>query len=223
MRRTITPEMNCIDVGCHLGSVLHEITQLSPNGHHIAVEPIPDKVVSLRRRFPTVELHQIVLGEEDGTVEFFYDPRRSGFSSLGRHGHLGQGTTAISVKRKRLDDIIAPGKPIGFLKIDVEGAEFYVFRGARRVLSESRPVVLFECTSSLISPLGLTARQIFSFLTDEMRTISTCSRLGSPGGHLWTSWRLKHRWSIHSRHSTTLRSSNQGIRAKEKTVLGTAR
>jgi FkbM family methyltransferase len=169
MRRTITPEMNCIDVGCHLGSVLHEITQLSPNGHHIAVEPVPYKAVWLRRRFPNVELHQVVLGEENGTVDFFYDPRRSGFSSIGRHRHLGQGTMAIKVKRKRLDDIVPPSTSIGFLKIDVEGAELHVLRGAQRVLRESQPVVLFECTSSLISPLGLTPGQIFSFLTDEMR------------------------------------------------------
>src|SRR5262249_36268677 len=60
--RTITPAMNCIDVGCHLGSFLYNIIRLSPYGKHIAVEPIPYKADWLRRRFPAVEVHQIVLG-----------------------------------------------------------------------------------------------------------------------------------------------------------------
>jgi FkbM family methyltransferase len=168
MGRTITPEMNCIDVGCHLGTVLYEMTRLSPNGKHIAVEPIPYKAAWLRRRFPAVEVHQIVLGAEDATVEVFYDPRQSGYSSLGRHAHLGEAARAITVECKRLDDIVPAGRPIGFLKVDVEGAEFHVFRAARRVLSESQPVVLFECTQSMIAPLGLTAHQVFSLLTEEI-------------------------------------------------------
>jgi FkbM family methyltransferase len=167
--RTITPAMNCIDVGCHLGSFLYNIIRLSPYGKHIAVEPIPYKADRLRRRFPAVEVHQIVLGAEEATVEMFYDPGRSGFSSLGRHSHLGATARAITVECRRLDDIVPAGRPIGFLKVDVEGAELHVFRGARRVLGESQPVVLFECTQPLIAPLGLTADQVFSFLTEEIR------------------------------------------------------
>jgi FkbM family methyltransferase len=169
MRRTITAEMNCIDVGCHLGSVLHEITRLSTNGKHIAIEPVPYKAAWLRRRFPAVEVHEIVLGEEEATVELFYDPRQSGFSSLGRHAHLGEATRVITVACKRLDDIVPAGRPIGFLKVDVEGAEFHVLRGARRLLRESQPVVLFECTRTMIAPLGLSAHQVFSLLTEEIR------------------------------------------------------
>jgi FkbM family methyltransferase len=168
MSRTITSGMNCIDVGCHLGSFLHEITRLSVNGKHIAVEPVPQKAAWLRRRFPAVEVHQIVLGEEDGTVELFHDPRQSGYSSLGRHAHLGEATRVITVECKRLDDIVPAGRPIGFLKIDVEGAEFRVLRGARRLLRESQPVVLFECTQTMIAPLGVSAHQVFSLLTEEI-------------------------------------------------------
>jgi FkbM family methyltransferase len=36
-------------------------------------------------------------------------------------------------------------EPIGFIKCDVEGHELEVFRGARRILSEDGPVLLFEC------------------------------------------------------------------------------
>jgi len=168
-KRTITADMNCIDAGCHLGSVLHEITELSPNGHHIAIEPLPYKADWLRRHFPAVEVHQVALGSEDSTVDIFYDPLRSGFSSLVGHKHLGKRTTAVSVKCKRLDDIVPPERRIGFLKIDVEGAEFDVLRGARRVLGESQPVVLFECSRAGLTNFGLTASQFFWLLTEDIR------------------------------------------------------
>src|SRR5688572_28907092 len=48
MQVTITDGMNCIDVGCHLGSVLQRIIRLSPTGRHVAVEPLPYKAAWLR-------------------------------------------------------------------------------------------------------------------------------------------------------------------------------
>ncbi len=166
--RTIAPDMNCIDVGCHLGSVLAEITRLSPRGHHIAVEPVPHKATWLRRNFPGVEVHQVALGDQDASVEFFFFPGSSAFSGLSRRGASPDETTVITVKCKRLDDIVPPGMPIGFIKIDVEGAEISVFRGARRVISESQPVVLFECVRSNLISAGLTANHVFSLLAEDI-------------------------------------------------------
>jgi hypothetical protein len=40
-----------------------------------AIEPIKAKIENLRRRFPTIELHECALGELDGEVAFFVDIR----------------------------------------------------------------------------------------------------------------------------------------------------
>ena len=40
--------------------------------------------------------------------------------------------------------MIAEGRPVDLIKIDVEGREFEVLLGARRVLAESRPAILIE-------------------------------------------------------------------------------
>jgi FkbM family methyltransferase len=137
-------------------------------GHHIAVEPVPYKATWLRRNFPGVEVHEVALGDEDTRVEFFFFSGKSAFSGLSRRGASPGETTAITVRCKRLDDIVPPGMPIGFIKIDVEGAEFSVFRGARRVISEGQPVVLFECLRANLISYGLTANQIFSLLTQDI-------------------------------------------------------
>jgi FkbM family methyltransferase len=166
MTRTITPGMNCIDVGCHLGSVLNEMVRLAPQGRHVAVEPLPYKAAWLRGKFPGVEVHQVALGEAESDVSFHYNPRHSGFSGLKAHGE-GQ-TDTITVRCRRLDDLVAPGTPIGFVKVDVEGGEYGVFRGARRLLGEGQPVLLFECTRSGLSAFGVSASQVYSLLVDEL-------------------------------------------------------
>lgn len=62
LQNIITPASNCIDIGCHLGSTLSTILYLSPQGKHIAFEPIPYKALWLKQKFPEVEIQQVALG-----------------------------------------------------------------------------------------------------------------------------------------------------------------
>jgi FkbM family methyltransferase len=165
--RTLTKDMNCIDIGCHLGSVLNEFVRLAPQGKHLAVEPIPYKAAWLRRKYPKVAVHEIALSDQDSVADFFYNPERSGFSGLRKHfaGH----SDTFKVQCKRLDDIVAEGLPIGFIKMDVEGCEYRVLKGAARVLAESQPILLFECTKTGLEAFGFRATQIFSSLVDDFR------------------------------------------------------
>ena len=45
----------------------------------------------------------------------------------------------------RLDDYFSPRERISFMKVDVEGAEREVFKGAERILREQSPLLIFEC------------------------------------------------------------------------------
>lgn len=56
-------------------------------------------------------------------------------------GAGGAGT--VTVPCVALDDVLA-GKPVGLLKIDVEGFEEDVLRGATRLIAESRPLIYVE-------------------------------------------------------------------------------
>ncbi len=162
MARIITAQMNCIDVGCHLGSVLNEIVRLAPRGQHIAIEPLGYKAAWLRKKFPSVEVHESALGDRNETVEFFFDRRQSGYSGMVRHSPTAR--EVLRVPCQRLDDIVPPGKRIGFIKVDVEGCEYKVFQGACRVLRESKPAILFECTRTGLAALGAAAADVFNLL-----------------------------------------------------------
>jgi FkbM family methyltransferase len=165
IERAVQRDTNCIDVGAHLGSVLARLVKAAPQGRHIAVEPIPYKARWLRRKFPAVDIREAAVGESDKTVEFFLDSDSSAFSGLRKQGP-GE-ATKLQVSCMRLDEIAPKDYKTGFVKIDVEGGELGAFRGARRLLSESRPLVLFECTKSGLEAFGLDARDVFLHLCGE--------------------------------------------------------
>ena len=62
----------------------------------------------------------------------------------------------VEVRAVRLQDLLADEgvEAIDFLKIDVEGAEGLVVRGARGLLARDRPVVLLELHTSALEPVS---------------------------------------------------------------------
>jgi len=171
MQRLLDKSSNCIDIGCHLGSVLSLILSLSPNGHHLAFEPTPRKASWLKRKFPEVSLKEMALSDTTGEVTFHCNTTRSGYSGLHKHGNADDQFQEITVQCERLDNIVPTEQHIDFIKIDVEGGELAVLRGAVDLLSRCRPTILFECTRSGISSFGFTLAEIFEFFTEQSYSV----------------------------------------------------
>jgi len=145
MAHVLRPDHTCVDVGAHAGAVLEDVVRLAPEGRHHAFEPLPDMAAALAARFPQVEVHALALSDVTTTREFVHmvdDPGWSGFVERPTPG--GQTARRISVPTAPLDDVLPAGTTVDFLKIDVEGAELEVLRGARATIERSRPVIVLE-------------------------------------------------------------------------------
>lgn len=133
-----------VDVGAHIGSVTNGVRRYSAPSAIIAVEAIPEKAEKLRSRFPDITVHACALGDNDGSISFFVDEQRPGFSSL-NPGLVEQSRTReINVPLRRLDTLIPAPALVDLIKIDVEGAELGVLLGADAVTSAARPTYMFE-------------------------------------------------------------------------------
>lgn len=154
------PGRTFIDVGAHIGSVLGEVARTS-SGRVIAFEAIPAKAAHLTRKFPDVVVHNFALLDREGETRFFIDNARSGYSSLSqRTGDV----TEIVVPVTRMDALIAEDD-VDVIKIDVEGAELGVLRGAEAVVARCRPVILFESGPGNV--MGYTKEQLWQWFDER--------------------------------------------------------
>jgi FkbM family methyltransferase len=169
LRKLLSRSSNCIDIGCHLGSVLHELTVVAPLGRHIAFEPTPLKAGWLKRKFPNVEVHCMALGEEAGEVSFFLNQTRSGFSSLVPNGEPNvDRIEEIKVRCDRLDTIVPEDRKIDFVKIDVEGYELPVIRGGAKLFARDRPYLMFESMNFHFQKFGYTPVDFYDYINNKM-------------------------------------------------------
>lgn len=170
MKRVLKPDSCCIDVGCHEGSVLTDILHFSPQGQHYAFEPIPGMFKDLQAKFgqmPNVHLYDVALSEAAGTSTFQHVVSNPGYSGLRKrqYDREHEQVQEITVKVERLDVILPPSTRVDFVKVDVEGAELQVFKGAVELLKAQRPMMVFEHGLGAADHYGTTPEQIFDLLT----------------------------------------------------------
>lgn len=174
--RLCEPGHTFLDVGAHIGSVVADVGFYCPHAHIEAVEAIPDKIAHLKKTFPGIVVHGVALGERSGEATFHVmTGSNSGYSSLGTPRASGKAIT-IRVPIRRLDDLDISGR-IDVIKIDVEGAELGVLRGADRVVAEHRPTIMFESGPPVDDALGYSKQDLWQWFADRSYAVLVPNRL----------------------------------------------
>lgn len=109
-------------------------------------EPNPDLVSRLGRVLPrNVTLHPVALGDRSGESMLWIPPGgmgTEGRATVERQWRTDSAGRMEPVAMQRLDEVTLP--EIGFIKIDVEGHELAVLRGAAVLLEMQRPNLMIE-------------------------------------------------------------------------------
>ncbi len=174
MKRILKKDSNCVDVGCHQGSILREILNIAPEGTHFAFEPLPEMyrhLVETFGNFPGVHIYDCALSDAPGMTSFQYvesNPAYSGFRQR-KYDRPDEIIREITVKTELLDRLIPASMPIHFIKIDVEGAEFQVLRGAKDMIRKNQPVIVFEHGLGAADYYGTGPEAIFEILAGECK------------------------------------------------------
>ncbi len=156
-----------IDVGGNHGLYTYHLSRLvGPLGQVHTFEPIPLNLGILRHTVKNLELNNVTVhpegcGDKAGSATFcvLLD---HGIPQLGWPRRQEADGLKFQCDLVRLDDVI--GARISFLKIDVDGVELLVLRGAQRILQESRPTILFEA-GGYTSDFGYEQQAVFDFLS----------------------------------------------------------
>lgn len=144
------------DVGANVGDYIAEILQCFPNAQIFAFEPHPRSYSSMAERFATrtdrIHLHNLAVGSEAGELTLYDYQVNEGsghatfYADIITKIHKGN-LARNSVQVVRLDDFFdAHGiQYVDLLKIDTEGHELDVLKGASRFINEQRiSIIQFE-------------------------------------------------------------------------------
>lgn len=170
IKHVCTKDTVCIDIGCYQGEILKLMMKEAPDARHIAFEPIPEKYNHLQKEFGAkADIYPYALANENKQTVFNFVVTNPTYSGIKKRTYKGEETIhEIPVEVRRLDDVIDLKIPIGLIKIDVEGGEFDVMKGARNILTSWKPVLIFEHGIGGSDNYGVVAADVFEYLVQEL-------------------------------------------------------
>lgn len=154
VNRYLKPGDKAMDVGANVGifSVVMGAT-VGNEGRVFSFEPVAANVLRLEKNLRknalgNVQIFSVALGASNGrmNLRMATDPAYPSLHEV--QGGFGSGAD-VSIEVRTLDDVWEElGFPeVAFVKIDVEGAEMDVLRGASSFLTTCRPTLLVEANS----------------------------------------------------------------------------
>jgi FkbM family methyltransferase len=142
-RRVLRPGARLLDIGANTGLWTYAFGRSAPVE---AFEPLPGPARVLRAlaaTLPAVRVHQVALSSREGTAEL-YVPYLHGrpHSELARFGPVDGPHETVTVPMRTLDSYDL--RAVGLMKIDVEGHELAVLKGAAETIARERPALMIE-------------------------------------------------------------------------------
>ena len=168
LERLVHPSDVVFDVGAHVGEYTLLAAARSATVH--SFEPNPANAALLRANVASnalanVTVHECAVSDRECQVRFLAH-RDPSLSALWTERQTHAGYSEITVRAIPLDSVTVPR--IDVIKIDVEGAELAVLRGARAILArppETAPVVVFEFAPGNYARFGCAPRDVLNLLT----------------------------------------------------------
>lgn len=194
----VRPGAVCLDVGAEYGLYTWALAGLvGPSGHVHAVEPQPGPssfVDATRRllRAGNVTVYRTALGAATGGGVLALPRRRlmpvhgrafltTGADGLGSNTEFGRHED-VPVAVTTVDDLVTALGParLDLVKVDIEGAEARLLRGAAGTLAAFRPALMLELEDRHLARFGTTVARVVGELEAD--------------GYVARTWHRAHGW-----------------------------
>ena len=157
-----------LDVGSNIGEILLNFARIAgPRGRAIGFEANPETCQRCQsnialNRFDNVAVNAIGVGSEEG--ELYFGHRSD--SNSGADSIMAAGDGTIKVPVTTIDRFAETHSlpRVDLIKIDVEGYEMHVLRGADGTLREHRPKLFIELCDNNLREQGSSAAELVGFL-----------------------------------------------------------
>lgn len=146
-----------IDIGAYIGD--HTISYARAVGHTGIVHAFEPNYYAFQclewnmKKHPQVKIYQCGIGSEHGTMGVTNENLNYGMAYMDGDGDIPI-IPIDSMNLNRCD----------FIKIDVEGMELEVLKGAEKTIDKCKPKMLIEINNMTLSRIGIGAEHIFDWL-----------------------------------------------------------
>jgi FkbM family methyltransferase len=165
-----------LDIGANTGHFTLLFSHIvGSSGEVHAFEPVPPTFAVLKENlarrcwYRNVTVNNLALSDSAGEVPMYLPNKDHGQASLAKH-HAGSWSNNAPVEtfqchKLTLDEYARSlTRRINFIKIDVEGAELLVLKGAAATLRKDRPTIFFEISDDWSKGFGYTPEDVLSHL-----------------------------------------------------------
>jgi len=181
IRHTVQKGDWVVDVGAHIGFYTKELAKLvGPQGRVFAYEPNPENYEFLKKNVRAQEntvLRNTAVGDRTGQTRLYLS-----FQLNVDHRTYATSTESrrfLTVPQVTLDsELLQSDKKIAFIKMDIQGFEYFACRGMRQLLNKDLPVVLAEFWPWGLRQSGSSARQLLEFFKGQKYQIKVIQERG---------------------------------------------
>ncbi len=161
-----------IDIGTNIGlHSLYASSLVGESGEVISFEPFNKTFETLKNNVSlnnsaNIRLEKIAIAESEKEIEIFYDSDNANLgmaSSYAGKKSYSEKIAAISLDLYLLQN---PVHQIDFIKLDIEGAEYYALQGMNTTLKKFNPKLLIEIEEEIIARTDYTAGDMIQYLSD---------------------------------------------------------
>ncbi len=165
----LKPGDTAVDAGANKGAYLYWLRKaVGESGSVFGFEPQPSlagylKSIVSEMGWRNVHVHDCALSDSVGTATLHVPGETNSpgasleeVTTQGSEGHTHE------CRVDTLDRVLQNATRVALLKVDVEGHELQVFRGAKETIARHRPIIIFECENRHLRKN--TMQDVFNFL-----------------------------------------------------------
>ena len=175
MQIVLEDESTFIDVGSHKGEVLELALKISKKGKHFAFEPIPYLFHKLNDKYGTkCEVLNYGLSDQKKQSSFQHVTTNPAYSGIKMRTYpKDEQVETIQIQLDTLDNQLKQHDRVDMIKIDVEGAELEVLRGAKKIIEKFHPIIVFEHGLGASDHYNTSPEDILNFFDDHQYQLFT--------------------------------------------------
>lgn len=169
--KTIIAKGNIVaDIGANFGAYTKIMANLvEKNGSVFSFEPIPDTYNALNYNITKTDLTQVQpynlgVSDKNAFVKMIIPDYKHGGQNFYEARITDNHERGISIQTVTLDDFLLPKiSALHFIKIDVEGHEPQVLKGAKKLIERFKPILMIEINDDFTLP-GSIGKEVVDFM-----------------------------------------------------------